>query len=113
MQWLGETGPAIPQIDGARSYLSKAQTSARCPHHTLDDQRSLRSPAHRQLSSALCAWRVHDKSWSESVFACEGENTLYSLKFDGGRTRARTLDPLIKRNRVIRGGMEVRALWQM
>ena len=28
--------------------------------------------------------------------------------FDGGRTRARTLDPLIKRNRVMRGGMEAR-----
>jgi hypothetical protein len=29
--------------------------------------------------------------------------------FDGVRTRARTLDPLIKRNRVMRGGMEARA----
>jgi hypothetical protein len=29
--------------------------------------------------------------------------------FDGGRTRARTLDPLIKRNRVMYGGMEARA----
>ena len=28
------------------------------------------------------------------------------LFFDGGRTRARTLDPLIKRNRVIRGGID-------
>jgi hypothetical protein len=29
--------------------------------------------------------------------------------FDGGRTRARTLDPLIKRNRVMLAAMEARA----
>ena len=31
-------------------------------------------------------------------FLREGKNVLYYLMFDGGRTRARTLDPLIKRD---------------
>ena len=43
---------------------------------------------------------------------CSSQGLVYFTnifyRFDGGRTRARTVDPLIKRNRVS-GGMEARA----
>jgi hypothetical protein len=46
--------------------------------------------------AALCAWRVHDELVVRIIFPRKGKKTLHSLMFDGGRTRARTLDPLIK-----------------
>ena len=54
---------------------------------------------HRFASGAdqdLYAWRVHVKILVRALFHTESKKNIYFLGFDGGRTRARTLDPLIK-----------------
>jgi hypothetical protein len=57
---------------------------------------------HRFASGAdqdLYAWRVHVKILVRALFHTESKKNIYFLGFDGGRTRARTLDPLIKSKR--------------
>ena len=60
---------------------------------------------------------IQEVRWGSAdwlALKCSSQGLVYFIsifyRFDGGRTRARTVDPLIKRNRVTHGGVEARPL---